>query len=192
MPRRSHQILLVVSILWVSWLLMMLLHESGHVLGAVLTGGDVQRVVWHPAAISRTDVQPNPHPLFVVWAGPLIGSLVPLVVAAVASMIRAGFAYLLWVWAGFCLIANGMYIGLGVIHPVADAAELLTLGTPRWLLAVFGLVTVLGGFWIWDRVSPKLGFGSKTQPVRETHAWVTFALAVVVTAMGIALGDRGL
>ena len=192
MPRRSHQIFLVVSILWVSWLLMMLVHESGHVLGAVLTGGEVQRVVWHPAAISRTDVLPNPHPLLVVWAGPLIGSLVPLVLAAIASMIRKGFAYLLWIWAGFCLIANGMYIGLGAVYPVGDATELLTLGTPRWLLAVFGLVTVLGGFWIWHRVSPQLGFGSKPQPVRETHAWVTFAFAVVITAIGIALGDRGL
>ncbi|HWE96938.1 MAG TPA: hypothetical protein VG269_23455, partial [Tepidisphaeraceae bacterium] len=75
MPHRFHQLLLVFSILWLSWLTMMLVHESGHVIGALCTGGRVRRVVWHPAVISRTDVQPNPHPIIEVWAGPVIGSL---------------------------------------------------------------------------------------------------------------------
>src|SRR5438045_9111146 len=120
MPRRVRQILFIVSILWISWLAMMLVHESGHVLGAVFTGGRVRRVVWHPAVISRTDVRPNPHPLIEVWAGPVVGSVVPLAVAVLASVIRLRVAHVLWVVAGFCLIATGAYIGICAGRPVGQ------------------------------------------------------------------------
>jgi hypothetical protein len=51
--------------LFVSWLLMQAVHESGHVLGARLGGGTVAQVVLHPLTISRTDLAANPHPLLV-------------------------------------------------------------------------------------------------------------------------------
>jgi hypothetical protein len=103
-------------------------------------------MVWHPAALSRTDVWPNPHPLIEVWAGPAVGSLVPLVIAGVASAFRLRVGYLVWVVAGFCLIANGAYLGVGVVSPVGDAAELIKHGTPNWWLAAFGVATIVPGF----------------------------------------------
>jgi len=145
MLERFRQILLVASILWLSWLAMMLVHESGHVLGALSTGGHVQRVVWHPAVISRTDVRPNPHPLVEAWAGPLLGSLIPLAVAGIASAFRLRIAYLIWAVAGFCLIANGAYIGIGAVRPIGDAQELIAHGMSRWPLAVFGTVALISG-----------------------------------------------
>src|SRR5687767_9742731 len=151
MPQRSRQIILVGSILWVAWLTMMLVHEGGHVLGALATGGKVQRMVWHPAVISRTDVRPNPHPLIEVWAGPVLGSAIPLVIAGAASFTRLRIAYLFWVIAGFSSIANGAYIGIGAIRPIGDAEELIAHGTPRWAMAAFGLLAVSSGLWIWHR-----------------------------------------
>ena len=188
--QRFHQVLLVVSILWLSWLIMMLVHESGHVLAALCTGGNVRRVVWHPAAISRTDVDPNPHPLIEISAGPVIGSIVPLIAAGVASAFRLRFAYLVWVVAGFCLIANGAYIGIGAIRPTGDAAELLAHGMPRWPMVVYGIIGFALGFWMWHRVSPRLGFGSSPLPVCTTHAYASFAAAVILTAVSFAVGDR--
>jgi hypothetical protein len=192
MPRRFPQTLLVLSILWLSWLTMMLVHEAGHVVGAVCTGGQVRRVVWHPAALSRTDVWPNPHPLVEVWAGPVVGSLVPLVVAGVASAFRLRVAYLVWVVAGFCLIANGAYLGVGAVSPVGDARELIARGTPAGWLAAFGVATVIPGFWIWHRVSPRLGFGESPAPINARHAYGCFVLSVLVMAVGVAFGDRGI
>ena len=61
-----------------SWIGMQAVHELGHVLAASATGGTVQRVVLHPLTISRTDVSPNPSPLAVAWAGPLVGVILPL------------------------------------------------------------------------------------------------------------------
>jgi hypothetical protein len=190
MPERFHQILLVSSILWLSWLTMMLVHETGHVIGALGTGGRVQRVIWHPAVISRTDVRPNPHPLIEIWAGPMIGSLLPLVAAVMASLLRLRAAYLVWVLAGFCLIANGAYIGVGAFHPICDAEELIAHGMPRWPMAAFGIIALICGLWIWHRISPKLGFGDLPEPIQPRHAYLTACLSVVVTIIGLAVGNR--
>lgn len=88
MRNRLLQILLLISLMWLSWLLMMLVHETGHVIGAEATGGTVERVIWHPLVISRTDVHPNPHRMIEVWSGPLLGSAIPLVIAALFSLAR--------------------------------------------------------------------------------------------------------
>jgi hypothetical protein len=191
MPRRFYQIILVGGILWASWLTMMLVHECGHVLGALATGGTVRRVVWHPAVISRTDVRPNPHPMVEVWAGPAFGNILPIAIASMASLTRLRVAYLLWVVAGFCLIANGAYIGIGAIRPIGDAGELVAHGMARWPMATFGLLTVGSGFWIWDRVSPRLGFGAVTTAISAKHAYAVLAVAALMTVIGLAFGNRG-
>lgn len=191
MPRRFCQILLVGGILWISWLVMMLVHECGHVLGGLATGGTVRRIVWHPAVISRTDVTPNPYPLVEIWAGPIIGSVLPIVIAGIASRVRLRAAYLLWVVAGFCLIANGAYIGVGAIRPIGDAEELVAHGMPRWPLAAFGLLAIGSGLWIWDRVGPRLGFGAAPAEISAKHAYVVFAIAALITAIGVAVGNQG-
>jgi hypothetical protein len=191
MTNRVFQLVLVLSILWLSWLGMMLVHEGGHVLGGWGSGGRVRRVVWHPLVISRTDVRPNPHPLIEVWAGALVGSVVPLIVASVVSMLRWRIAYLFWVFAGFCLIANGAYLGVGAFHPVGDAKELLEYGAPRWILVAFGTIAMVGGFWTWDRISSRVGFGKRRAPVCRIDSMVTFCIAIGVTVLGFIFGNRG-
>jgi hypothetical protein len=49
---RARQIVFAVSILALCWLGMMAVHELGHVLGAVVTGGTVERCVLHPPLAS--------------------------------------------------------------------------------------------------------------------------------------------
>lgn len=156
--RRLHQTVLLVSLTLFSWLAMMLVHELGHMLGAIVTGGQIRRLVWHPLAFSRTDVFPNPSPLVVTWAGPVVGVLLPLLLDRASSFIRLRIAYLVTFFAGFCLIANGAYVGLGVIEGIGDAGELLRRGSPAWTLFVFGVLSVSAGLWLWHLASPRLGF----------------------------------
>ena len=87
---RLHQALLMGSTLVLSWLGMMAVHEFGHVLGAWLSGGTIAKVVLHPLTISRTDLAHNPHPLLVVWAGPAVGVLLPLLAWGAAAGWDAG------------------------------------------------------------------------------------------------------
>lgn len=147
--------------------------------------------MWHPAVISRTDVQPNPHPLVEVWAGPLVGSTAPLIFALLSSVLRLRIAYLIWTVAGFCLLANGAYIGIGSIDPIGDARELLSHGMPRWPMAVFGVVAVTAGMWIWHRVSPRFGFGASPLPINSGHAYGMSVVAVLATVVGLGFGNRG-
>ena len=111
--RRFHQALLIGSFLPLCWLAMMAIHELGHVTVAVASGGRVERVVLYPLTISRTDVSPNPHPLLVAWAGPSVGILLPLALLVLVRLCKLSWAYLAEFFAGFCLIANGSYIGAG-------------------------------------------------------------------------------
>lgn len=56
----------VVRVLALCRLAMLAVHELGHVAGALMTGGSVERVIQYPQGISRTNVLPNPHSLVVV------------------------------------------------------------------------------------------------------------------------------
>ena len=50
--------------------------------------------------------------------------------------------YLARFFAGFCLIANGVYLGIGAFQGDGDAGDLLRMGTPKWCLWLFGLIAV--------------------------------------------------
>lgn len=163
---RVHQGLLITTGVLGSWLGMQAVHEAGHVLGAIVSGGRVERVVVHPLTISRTDLAENPHPLVVAWAGPLIGVLSPLLLWAVARAFQSPGAFVLRFFAGFCLIANGAYLAIGSFHRVGDAGELLQHGSPTWMLWSFGLLTVPAGLWLWHRQGHHFGLGSLDRRLR--------------------------
>jgi len=182
---RFHQIIFMVAVLGLCCQGMMAVHELGHVIGAFATGGQVNQVVLHPAAISRTDVSPNPSPTIVVWAGPVAGSLLPLMLLAafhVAKLSGQGRG-LLQFFAGFCLLANGAYIGVGGFDGVGDAGEMLRHGTPLWSMMVFGISACGLGLWLWHRLGSLKHFLAHPEAVRQSHAFfMAAALAVIIAA----------
>lgn len=181
-PGRSSHLIFVLSLLGTCWLAMQAVHELGHVLGAIATGGRVVRVVLDPLEISRTDVAPNPQPSVVVWAGPIVGCALPLTAAAMLRRRRGTLLHRsLLFFAGFCLIANGTYIGMGAFDAVGDAETMLDTGSPRWLLAVFGIVAITIGAAVWHRL------GSVTQFLRHPAA-VTSRQALVTLVIAATLG----
>lgn len=155
--RRVQRLLLWLCTVAGSWMGMQAVHESGHVLGAWLTGGRVAQVVLHPLTISRTDLAENPSPLFVVWAGPIAGCVIPLIAWRVARRWR--WSFLLRFFAGFCLVANGAYIAIGSFDHVGDCGDMLRHGSAIWQLWLFGLITVPAGFFLWHGLGPQFGLG---------------------------------
>ena len=145
-------------VIYGSWLGMMAVHESGHALGALLTGGHVQRIVLPILGFSRTDVSPNLNPLLEVWAGPVWGCVVPLSILLIARR-----PWPIWrFFAGFCLIANGSYLAVGWSMHAGDAWELVRLGMPRSLLTGVGLIGVSTGLFIWHRMDHRCESASAT------------------------------
>jgi hypothetical protein len=187
---RLHQAVLIVSVLLASWLGLQGVHEFGHIVGAWLTRGQVVRVVLHPLTISRTDLADNPHPLLVVWAGPVLGCLLPLAAWAMAAALRQPWAYLLRFFAGSCLVANGGYIAGGAFDGAGDAGVMLRHGSPLWSLLLFGAVTVPAGLWLWHRQGPHFGLGPAKGKVSRAAAYACLAVLLLLVVLGLVLDGR--
>lgn len=128
---------------------MLALHELGHVAHALISGGRIAGITFPLLGFSQTIVHPNPRPIFVVWGGPVIGSLLPVLACALLRLARVNIPHVLRFFTGFCLIANGGYVGVGWRMSSGDAADMRELGTPVWTMIVFGLTCVTAGLWLW-------------------------------------------
>jgi len=149
------RIIVILAVLYVSWIAMMAVHESGHVLAALIGGGHVSRVVFPLTGFSRTDVDPDPSPRLEIWGGPVWGSYLPFLAW---MLIRKRFPKRIDIPLGFftglCLVANGAYMGMGWTMSAGDAAELMKLGTPMWVLVAYGAITFFLGFYVWHTLGP--------------------------------------
>lgn len=150
-----------------TWLAFLALQEVGHVLHAWLSGGVVRELTVPLWGFSFTDVGPNPRPAFVAWGGALWGSLIPLMLfaivrAAAPRAVRAALGF-----AGFCLIGNGAYLGCGGFIAAGDAADLVRLGCPHWVLILSGVSAIACGLWLWHIASKKPEIGPA--PVKALH-----------------------
>jgi hypothetical protein len=187
--KRVPQAVLIVSTLVGSWLGMQHVHELGHVAAAWLTGGRVAKVVLDPFTISRTDVAENPRPLLVVWGGPILGVLLPLAIWLGARTVRLPGTFVLRFFAGFCLIANGCYLGTGSFTHIGDAGDMLHHGAARWHLWLFAALTVPSGLWLWNGLGPEFGLGKSNGSVDPKVAYAMLACCIALVAMGIAVGS---
>jgi hypothetical protein len=182
---RLHQALLVVSTVFGSWLAMQDEHECGHILSARATGGRVVGVVLHPLTISRTSLAENPHPLIVVWGGPVFGAAAPLALWLIFAWTRLPGVFVLRFFAGFCLVANGSYLGAGSFMRTGDAADMLLHGSSVWQLLLFGAATIPLGFWLMNGLGPQFGLGPAKGAVRRDVAYSTLAVFLALIAIGL-------
>lgn len=178
--KRRDQVVLITTFVTFSWLGMQAVHELGHVTMATITGGQVSRVVLSPLAFSRTDVAPNPRPLLEVWAGPMIGAALPLVAYLVAALLRSPGLYLFRFFAGFCLVANGVYIGAGSFQRVADAGDLLRYGASPWQLWFFGFAAAPLGIYLWNGIGSGFGLGDGAGTVSRRATVVSFTMLLLL------------
>jgi hypothetical protein len=184
------QVILIGSTILASWMGMQLVHEFGHIVGAWLTGGQVTRVVLWPLSFSRTDIGNNQSPLVVAWAGPVVGIVMPLLLWIVARRIRMPGAFVLRFFAGFCLIANGLYIGLGSFGRVGDCGEMLRYGSAVWQLWLFGAVTAPLGLFLWHRQGTCFGLGAAQASVSPTTTFIVLGACVALLMLGIVIDGR--
>jgi hypothetical protein len=188
--QRFHQYLFIAGLVALCWFAMMAVHELGHVVGAILTGGRVERVVLHPLTISRTDVAPNPNPGIVVWLGPIHGCVVPFVLWLAIPRRMTAASNLAMFFAGFCLIANGVYIAIGSFDRVGDCGEMLRTGSPIWVLLAFGAVTTGMGLFLWHRLGSLNDFLSNPSLITPRQAYLVLCVLLVFIVAGFAFSPR--
>ncbi|MBA3697293.1 MAG: M50 family metallopeptidase [Planctomycetes bacterium] len=190
MTARTRQVLLLATFLPWCWLMMMVVHELGHVLAAWMTGGTVERVVLHPWAISRTDLSHNPQPLSVSWAGAVVGSVVPVLVWLIAQASRIPLAPFTRFFAGFCLVTNGVYLGMGAWTGDGDAGDLIAAGAAVWQLVLFGVGALASGLWLWHGLGPAFGFSGRQEAITHRSVIISMFLLLVTVSLECWLSPR--
>ena len=187
--QRVHQILFAIILLATSWFAMLAIHEMGHILAGLVTGGSIKKIVLYPFTISSTEVSPNPNPGIVAWCGPLGGVTLPLLLipcwraGSLARQIAVFFA-------GFCLIANGAYLGFGWIDQVGDCQQIAHSGSPIWTMPLFGLITFTAGLLLWHQLGSIHEFFRDRNQVTQTTTLIAGVILTLVLVSEFVLSPR--
>lgn len=187
---RLRQVLLLITFIPWCWLAMMVVHECGHVVAACITGATIERVVLHPLAISRTDLGENPNPLLVSWAGALVGSVVPLMAWALAAWCTVKWSPMVRFFAGFCLVANGVYLGFGAWTGDGDAGDLLRAGAASWQLFCFGFFATALGLRLWHGLGSAFGFRNNLKQISWRSVLATGILLTATVILEVLFSSR--
>jgi len=139
LPKRTFQFILLLT---ASWCVMTFTHELGHLVGGWIGGGTLRVAELRPWHLSYSIFEPDPRPLVTLWAGPLLGVVVPIVVALLARH------RVMWFTADFCLLANGVYLALAWIagDRHLDTPRLLANGAYPAAVAIYCLLTIGFGY----------------------------------------------
>jgi hypothetical protein len=139
----------------IAWWPMMVVHEAGHILGCLFTGAEIERVILWPWTISQTVRSGSSAPAVDTWLGPLFGALAPIAMYLPFHRKSSIGMRMLGFFSGFCLISNGLYLGLGWIERVGDTGDLMRLGASPILLSSIGVLLFAAGLYIWHLESLK-------------------------------------
>lgn len=142
LSNRYRRILRFAYLLLLSWCTMTFVHEAGHVLCGWVSGGTLQQADLLPWHLPFSIFEPDPHPLFTLWGGPVLGVLIPWLVACLLRMKWA------WFVAHFCLLANGSYIACAWFsgERLLDTARLLEHGAYPASIATYCAITITLGY----------------------------------------------
>lgn len=138
----SRRISYLVILLVLSWCAMTFLHESGHIVSGWLCGGTLQSADMLPWHLPYSIFDPDPRPLITLWGGPVLGVLVPVIIALV---LRRD-----WVWfiTYFCVLANGVYLATAWFSSdkYLDTPKLIEHGAYPATIAIYCLLTIGFGY----------------------------------------------
>lgn len=136
-------------------------HETGHIVGGLMSGGELVSADLAPWRMPYSIFDPDPRPLVTLWSGPLLGVAVPLLAAI---CIRRDWC---WFLAYFCMLANGSYLALAWWsgEPLLDTSKLLAHGAHPLTIALYCAATLGWGYPGFRRACRRL-----LQPKSVPHA----------------------
>lgn len=184
------QVLWIGSTLFACWWGMLLVHESGHMLAALATGGKVAGWALKPWEITMVQLSANPSPLVVTWGGAVFGAGAPLALAIFCTIMKWRIAPACLFFAGFCLLANGAYLAFGTFGPIGDVGDLFRHGASTWQLWLFGLTAMFLGLSAWHRLGEKFPLPQSLTRINRRNATIASVLAAALFAGMAAFGQQ--
>lgn len=84
------------ALLAFSWIVMTITHECGHIVGGMACGATLTDFDLVPWRMPYSLHSPDPQPLVTLWAGPLLGVVVPLTAASIVvyCVLTIGIGYI--------------------------------------------------------------------------------------------------
>ena len=162
---------------------MVLLHELGHVVAIVLSGGKVDYVQVFPVDFGFTARAVDPHPLLATWGGPILGCAFAVVILLLVALAAPRFIAPALMLVVVAFLANGMYLAVGVFSGVGDAGDLLRHGMPPWSLVAVGLALVAAGVSFASMIGAVLRVGKSYTSMPQTCLVVGLPIALYLAAM---------
>jgi hypothetical protein len=117
-----------------------------------------------------------------------VGVLLSTIIWLMAAVLRMPGSFVLRFFAGFCLFANGLYIGLGSFGRVGDCGEMLRHGSAMWQLWLFGMATAPSGLFLWHGQGRHFGIRSASEPIDNRVAAGAFIVAAALLGIGLCVG----
>ena len=110
-------------LLW-AWVVMTMTHELGHVIAGLLGGARLASLEIRPWHLPHSSLLNDNQLLVTLWAGPILGCAVPLLVASIIR--RPACRFVAW----FCVVANATYLLLGYYSGDGelDSAKMIRAG----------------------------------------------------------------
>ncbi len=173
---------LVLLLLW-AWVVMTISHELGHVVGGTISGATLSAFEIRPWHLPYSLFSPDPNPLVTVWAGPMIGCALPLLIA---TCFRTPT---IWLIAWFCVLANASYLLLGFFSGDGqlDSTKILKAGTPPIVLLLF--IAMIGPVSYVAFRGQCIGLMSDPQRSLSKRCWKISALSLgVLLVLQAAVG----
>ncbi len=137
-----HRLTKFLLLLIAAWAVMTFTHEIGHIIGGTCCGGSLRDFDLLPWRLPYSISEPDPYPLVTLWAGLIIGALVPVLLAMIVQSEWA------WFIASFCVLANGTYIATSWCtgDRYLDTSKMLEHGASPVAIAAYCLVTIGFGY----------------------------------------------
>lgn len=138
----ARRILHFLALLIASWCVMTFTHEMGHIVGGWCCGGTLKNADLLPWHLPYSIFDPDPLPLVTLWCGPILGVLVPLMIALT---VRRDW---MWFIANFCILANGAYLATAWLSGdrYLDTPKLLENGAHPITIALYCVLTIRFGY----------------------------------------------
>lgn len=155
--------LFALALIPLCWLIMLLTHESGHVITAIIFNVEVEQVELNPLTFSRTDFAHSCHDAAIVWGGGIGGAMIPLLIWVLWRFFKIPGDQFGRFIAGFCLIANGVYFGFDYSGGnLTDGGKLLAQGVSRTYLTSFGVLCLAAGLALWNGQGRRWGINAES------------------------------
>jgi hypothetical protein len=183
--RMGQSATLLIWLLW-AWVVMTLCHELGHVVAGTVGGATLTQLELRPWRLPHSLFAGDQNPLITLWAGPVLGCGIPLLVAAIARRPAC------WFVAWFCVVANASYLLLGYFSGDAelDSTKMIRAGTPPIVLLGVTVVTLPLGYTRFRRscidVMSDIGPAMSRRGRRISAAGLV-AVLVIQSAIGVLI-----